>query len=174
MHANIQSPVYQAPAPSALVTVNNAIRRLSDIVSATLFFALLSLLFYSVLARSLLHLPTPWLEEIGSLLCVYFVAFSAIAAWVRKAHIAIEIVPDLFRGENRERYQLLLDVICLIFVLMALTGSLSMMSRSVSNQTTVLAISYSWYYLGVAIAFGGIFITTFVRLIDTVVGTIRN
>lgn len=147
---------------------NIKIRQLSDFSSAVLFCGLLLLLFFSVISRGALHLSTPWLEEVGSVLCIYFVAFSAISAWIRKAHIAVDIIPSMFSGRKSELYGVFLDLIGVIFFLMAFSGSLGMMSKSVSNKTAVLGVSYSWFYLGLAICFGGILIVTILRILDEI------
>lgn len=138
----------------------------ADFFSALLFATLLGLLVFSILARDILHFPTPWLEEITTLTAVYAVAFASIGAWLRGAHIAVDIVPMALKGRWKTGLKLFLQIFSIFFFVAATYGALEMLDRSQNNRTTALALSYSYYYAGLVIAFGGMLIAAVIRTIE--------
>ncbi len=138
---------------------------IADAVCALMLVTLLGLLVFSILARDVFLFPTPWLEEIATLVTVYAVAAASIGAWMRNAHIAIDIVPLMFKGKFRKYYDVLLQLLSLVFLMLAAYGALEMMERSANNRTTSLAISFAWYYGGLVCAFSGMFLASILKTV---------
>jgi len=127
-------------------------------------FGLLLVLVFSILARDVLAIPTPWLEEIATLLAVYAVALGSIGAWSRGAHIAIEILPMMLGPRSNAVLRVVILLISLAFLITAASGALEMMQRSAFNRTTALGLSFSWYYAGLLLAFAGMALMIMLRV----------
>jgi len=151
-----------------------ALGRLGEAAGAAFLLALLGVIVFSILARDLIAVPTPWLEEIATLLAVYGIAFASIGAWTRGAHIAVEILPMLLSAGRRAVLGILILLISLAFLLLAASGAHEMMQRSAFNRTTALAISFTWYYAGLLIAFGGMALMIILRLAALTMSAVRG
>lgn len=144
--------------------IENCLAKLMDFISGLSLLGLLGMLVYSILARDVLHVPAPWLEEIATLVIVYAVAAASIGAWIRKAHIAIDIVPNLLGGVPKIILEIMVILVSLAFLGLATLGACEMVVRSANNRTTVLALSFSWYYGGLVFCFGGMMLAAVLQI----------
>ena len=142
--------------------------QVTDLFSGLMLMGLVGLLVLSILSRDVIRFPMPWLEEIATLITIYAVAFASIGAWVRGAHIAVELVPMAIKGVWNTRYMFFLQLLSILFLVLAATGAAEMMQRSANNRTTALSMSFSVYYGGLLLAFAGMSVTSLLRLVGTV------
>ena len=138
--------------------------QVTDVFSGTLLMALVGLLVLSILSHDVIRFPIPWLEEIATLITIYAVAFASIGAWSRGAHIAVELLPMAIKGAWHTRYALFLQILSIIFLVLAAWGAAEMMQRSANNRTTALSMSFSIYYGGLLLAFAGMVFASLLRL----------
>jgi len=152
-------------------TIEKAMVAVTDVFSGTMLMGLVGLLVLSILSRDVLQVPIPWLEEIATLTTIYAVAFASIGAWSRGAHIAVELLPMAIKGPWHGRYAILLQVLSIIFLILAAWGAAEMMQRSANNRTTALSLSFSIYYGGLLLAFGGMVLASCLRLAGEFTGS---
>lgn len=138
--------------------------KVADLFSGTLLMALVGLLVLSILSRDVIRFPIPWLEEIATLITIYAVAFASIGAWSRGAHIAVELLPMAIKGVWNRRYSVFLQILSIMFLVLAAWGAAEMMQRSANNRTTALSMSFSIYYGGLLLAFAGMVIASVLQL----------
>ena len=153
------------------IFIKAALTKVEDIsskISAFLLFVLVVILVYSVISRDFLLISTPWLEEISTLVCVYMVGFGGLAAWIGKKHIAVDLLPRLVSGKTKLCLNFTILVIEICFLSMAALGCWEMMWKSINNTTTALAMSFSFYYLGVFICFFGMLLVSIFRTISRI------
>lgn len=145
--------------------VEKTLVRATDLFSGTMLMGLIGLLVLSILSRDVIRFPVPWLEEIATLITIYAVAFASIGAWSRGAHIAVELVPMAIKGVWHSRYALFLQILSIVFLMLAAWGAAEMMQRSANNRTTALSMSFSIYYGGLLLAFAGMVFASLLRLV---------
>lgn len=145
--------------------VERMLVQITDLFSGIMLMGLVGLLVLSILSRDVIRFPVPWLEEIATLITIYAVAFASIGAWSRGAHIAVELVPMAIKGVWHSRYALLLQILSIVFLVLAAWGAAEMMQRSANNRTTALSMSFSIYYGGLLLAFAGMVFASLLRLV---------
>ncbi|MQQ10811.1 TRAP transporter small permease subunit [Epibacterium sp. SM1979] len=145
--------------------VEKTLVKITDLFSGFMLLGLVGLLVLSILSRDVIRFPVPWLEEIATLITIYAVAFASIGAWSRGAHIAVELVPMAIKGVWHSRYALFLQILSIVFLMLAAWGAAEMMQRSANNRTTALSMSFSIYYGGLLLAFAGMVFTSLLRLV---------
>ncbi|WP_210093005.1 TRAP transporter small permease subunit [Ruegeria sp. HKCCSP346] len=145
--------------------VEKTLVQITDLFSGIMLMGLVGLLVLSILSRDVIRFPVPWLEEIATLITIYAVAFASIGAWSRGAHIAVELVPMAIKGVWHSRYALFLQILSIVFLVLAAWGAAEMMQRSVNNRTTALSMSFSIYYGGLLLAFAGMVFASLLRLV---------
>lgn len=146
--------------------VEKTLVRATDLFSGVMLMGLVGLLVLSILSRDVIRFPVPWLEEIATLITIYAVAFASIGAWSRGAHIAVELVPMAIKGVWHSRYELFLQILSIVFLMLAAWGAAEMMQRSANNRTTALSMTFSIYYGGLLLAFAGMVFASLLRLVD--------
>lgn len=144
--------------------VEKKLVQITDLFSGIMLMGLVGLLVLSILSRDVIRFPVPWLEEIATLITIYAVAFASIGAWSRGAHIAVELVPMAIKGVWHTRYALFLQILSIVFLVLAAWGAAEMMQRSANNRTTALSMSFSIYYGGLLLAFAGMVFASLLRL----------
>ncbi|APX18060.1 hypothetical protein BWR17_19440 (plasmid) [Phaeobacter inhibens] len=145
--------------------VERMLVQITDLFSGIMLMGLVGLLVLSILSRDVIRFPVPWLEEIATLITIYAVAFASIGAWSRGAHIAVELVPMAIKGVWHSRYALFLQILSIVFLVLAAWGAAEMMQRSANNRTTALSMSFSIYYGGLLLAFAGMVFASLLRLV---------
>lgn len=145
--------------------VEKTLVKITELFSGIMLMGLVGLLVLSILSRDVIRFPVPWLEEIATLITIYAVAFASIGAWSRGAHIAVELVPMAIKGVWHSRYALFLQILSIVFLVLAAWGAAEMMQRSANNRTTALSMSFSIYYGGLLLAFAGMVFASLLRLV---------
>ncbi|WP_298922433.1 TRAP transporter small permease subunit [uncultured Roseobacter sp.] len=145
--------------------VEKTLVQITDLFLGIMLMGLVGLLVLSILSRDVIRFPVPWLEEIATLITIYAVAFASIGAWSRGAHIAVELVPMAIKGVWHSRYALFLQILSIVFLVLAAWGAAEMMQRSANNRTTALSMSFSIYYGGLLLAFAGMVFASLLRLV---------
>ncbi|KPD11610.1 hypothetical protein AN476_14875 [Phaeobacter sp. 11ANDIMAR09] len=145
--------------------VEKTLVKITELFSGIMLMGLVGLLVLSILSRDVIRFPVPWLEEIATLITIYAVAFASIGAWSRGAHISVELVPMAIKGVWHSRYALFLQILSIVFLVLAAWGAAEMMQRSANNRTTALSMSFSIYYGGLLLAFAGMVFASLLRLV---------
>lgn len=104
--------------------------------------------FGGVIFRYCLNKPFDWLEEIQMAAIVWIVFLGSGAAFRQKAHVAVEIVVELFPQNIQKGINVLVSLI-VIFILTALTiQSMKYVGVAVMSgrRTSILRIPYSYVY----------------------------
>ena len=131
-----------------------SVARAMELVAMAMMAGLIGVIGYSVLARQVLRISAPWTEEVGSGLLMWMAMLGAAAAWSRRSHIAIDVLPRRLPPRPRWVLALLLEGAALLFFAVVIWGASSMMQVSANNHTTALRISLSWLYLALVTGIG--------------------
>jgi TRAP-type C4-dicarboxylate transport system permease small subunit len=113
---------------------------------------------WQVLARNVIHFPTPQVEELSRFLFVWSVFLGAATAWSRNAHIVINILSRRLKGLTKQILQLFNHALSAIFIFCVWLGTIYCMIEQFEATTSALEISISWFYLGLFIGVTGILI----------------
>jgi TRAP-type transport system small permease protein len=138
--------------------------RLLDAASVAMLAALIAVIAWSVFSRQVLRVSVAWAEEIGAGLLVWLVATGAAAAWSRRTHIAIDVLPRRLAPRPRHALMILIELTSLLLFAVALAGSYLMMFVSAHNTTTALGISFTYLYLALVIGLGGMILFSLLHL----------
>ena len=73
-------------------------------ISAVLLGALLLVVVYQIFARGIFNLPTPWTEEVCTILITYNTFIGGIVVMMRGEHIAIDLVSEHVSQKNKKYF----------------------------------------------------------------------
>lgn len=76
-------------------------------ISAVLLGALLLVVVFQIFARSIFNLPTPWTEEVCTILITYNTFIGGIVVMMRGEHIAIDLVSEHVSPKTRNIFQVI-------------------------------------------------------------------
>ena len=119
-----------------------------------------------VIGRNVLMLPTTWAEEMARFFCVWSVFLGAASAWYRGAHISIVVLITRLPDKPKKWLGATVEVVCALFVLAVLVGTVILMNESYENKTVALEISISVFYLGLLLGLAGMFLFSCQRIVS--------
>ena len=141
-----------------------------DMGALICFCAMMGCVLLEVVARNIVHFPTTWAEELSRFMCVWTVFLGAAAAWARKTHIVINILPRRLTGLPEKMLTFMNQTLSGIFILCVWVGAIFIMIEQYEAKTTALEVSISWFYLGLFVGSTGMLIFH----LHLMICTIRN
>lgn len=88
-----------------------------DVAAATLLLVDIVLLGWSVTARYLLNIPVTWVEEVATLIFLWFGMLGVASALRRKIHLRLTFVLSKIEARTRARAEAIAHVVLLLFLL---------------------------------------------------------
>ena len=119
-------------------------------VSATLLFIVFVLL--GVISRYLTRSPILGSIEMSRLFFVWACFLAASLGYRKQAHISLSFLTGLLPDKIRKALDLGIDLLCLIFFMMILSGSLRVTGLLWATQLPASGYSQGWFYVPVVIA----------------------
>lgn len=115
------------PPPSAIVAarastgrvldrIESSLGLVVDIVAATLLLIDIVLLGWAVTARYALNIPVTWVEELATLLFLWFGMLGVASALRRKIHLRLTFILSKMGPERRARVEAVANVVMLLFL----------------------------------------------------------
>jgi TRAP-type transport system small permease protein len=153
-----------------LERVERHLARALDGVAIGLMATLVLVITWSVVGRQVVRISVPWAEEVGSGLLAWMVALGAAAAWSRRGHIAIDVLPRHLGPRARRTLLTAIELASILLFAVALAGAWSMMFVSAHNRTTALGISYTWLYLALVVGLGAMILFSLLHLARLLAG----
>jgi TRAP-type C4-dicarboxylate transport system permease small subunit len=127
-----------------------------DWVTARLCLVVLVLLvldvWLGVFVRFVWPLPLTWTEELARYLMIWLALLAASCGIARRAHIGVEIIPNMLPVEVRRWLRLLLDVIAFGFFLLLLVYGWSFAVKGLDRATMIYGISFFVPFLAVPVS----------------------
>jgi tripartite ATP-independent transporter DctM subunit len=97
--------------------VEAALGAVVDTVAAALLLIDILLLGYAVTARYVLNIPVTWIEEVATLIFLWFGMFGAASALRRRIHLRLTFVLSKMAPTSRHRFEAVANTILLAFLL---------------------------------------------------------
>jgi tripartite ATP-independent transporter DctM subunit len=110
--------------------VEAGITGVTDWVAACLLLILIVVLFSTIFARYVLHLPMTWTEEVGSLLFLWMGMFGAVSAISRDQHMRLTFVRSRLKPATRSLVDLTASSVMLIFLAKLLGPSIDAVEQN--------------------------------------------
>ncbi|WP_394020729.1 TRAP transporter large permease [Xanthobacter pseudotagetidis] len=110
------APGIRAAVDPALDFLERNIGRVVDAVAATLLLVDIVLLGSAVTARYLLHIPITWIEELATLLFLWFGMLGVASALRRGVHMRLSFFVNMARPRTRLGVEVFASLILLVFL----------------------------------------------------------
>lgn len=94
-------------------TICNRMIRVIRYISAVLLGLLLLVVVFQIFARGIFNIPTPWTEEVCTILITYNTFVGGIVVMMRGEHIAIDLVSEHVSPKAKNVFQILYLVVFL-------------------------------------------------------------
>ena len=137
-----------------------------DFGALVTFCAMFMCVGIEVIGRNILMLPTTWAEEMARFFCVWSVFLGSASAWYRGAHISIVVLITRLPRKPQKWLGIAVEIVCALFVLAVLVGTIILMDESYESKTVALEVSISVFYLGLLIGLSGMFLFSYHRIIS--------
>jgi len=137
-----------------LIRLLNAIDRMLKVICGTFCGILVAILFYAVIMRYVLHSPPAWSMELGRLLFLWMVVFSAVVVTREQSHIQIALFVEMLPPRARIVWASILKLLMIAFCAVLVHQGFHILPLVSEAATPTLGISMGWLYL--AIPVGGI------------------
>ncbi|MFK8252992.1 TRAP transporter large permease [Ancylobacter terrae] len=115
----------RAPA-GVLDRIETALGTVVDVVAATLLLVDILLLAWAVTARYVLHIPVTWVEELATLVFLWFGMLGVASALRRRIHLRLTFVLAQFTPATRRAVEAFANVVLLVFLLKLVTPTLEL------------------------------------------------
>lgn len=130
---NASHPTARAPnatadgAPAGLLDrIESGLGTAVDVVAATLLLVDILLLAWAVTARYVLHIPVTWVEELATLVFLWFGMLGVASALRRRIHLRLTFVLAQCAPATRHAIEALANVVLLVFLLKLVTPTLEL------------------------------------------------
>ena len=97
--------------------------------------------------------------------CVWSVFLGSASAWYRGAHISIVVLLTRMSGKPKRWLETSVEIVCAMFLLAVIVGTVIIMRESYTNKTVALQISISVFYLGLLLGLLGMLLFSSQRLL---------
>jgi tripartite ATP-independent transporter DctM subunit len=156
----------QYPDRHIAVRLEAWIAGVTDWVAACLLLILILVLFGTILARYVLHLPVTWTEEVGSLLFLWMGMLGAVSAVSRDQHMRLTFVRSRLKPAARSTVDLIASSVILIFLAKLLVPSIDAIEQNHAFLSPDLSIPGS-------VGMGAIGVSVFLMFALVLVRTLR-
>lgn len=123
-----------------------------DAVAAVLLLIDIGLLGWAVAARYVLHIPVTWVEELATLVFLWFGMLGVASALRRGMHLRLSFLLSLASPKTRKGVETLANVILIVFFAKLLHPTLELIELNHPLRTPDLAIPGSIGPIGTAIS----------------------
>lgn len=107
-------------------------------ISAVLLGLLLLVVVFQIFARGIFNIPTPWTEEVCTILITYNTFIGGIVVMMRGEHIAIDLVSEHVSEKARNIFQIIYLVIYIgVCAYLTYFGTQLCISPSIYKQFTL-------------------------------------
>ena len=129
-----------------------------DWVTARLCLVVLVLLvldvWLGVIVRFVWPLPITWTEELARYLMIWLALLAASCGIARRAHIGVEIIPNMLPVTARRWLRLMLDLVALGFFGLLLVYGWEFAAKGLSRATMIYGASFFVPFLAVPVSAG--------------------
>ena len=108
-----------------------------------------SVAFTQVFFRYVLNNSIPWAEELCRYLFVWLVFMGAGLGLVKRAHIAVDVIPNMIPNRFRKYYQMLLDVAVLVVSIFLLRYGYTLAMANFNQSSPAMQIPIGYVYFGI-------------------------
>lgn len=135
-----------------LLKVDRTVEKIQTILCIVLFVGILVLGSIQVFGRFIFRAAPPWTEEAMRFLAIYLTFIGSSLTIRVDGHVSVDILIT-FMKNNKIRAGLfwVSRMICVIFLLLFLPASISLVMRSSEIMGAAIRIPYSYIYLSVPI-----------------------
>ncbi len=99
------------------------IMKIVDALLGILMASLVTLIFFQVLNRFILHIPAAWTEEMGRYNFVWLSLFGSVKALKERAHLSVDILVTNLKGRKKVLADIIVEILTLVFsVILLVTG----------------------------------------------------
>lgn len=105
-----------------------------------------------VVVRFVWPLPITWTEELARYLMIWLALLAASCGIARRAHIGVEIVPNLLPAEIRRWLRLLLDIVAFGFFAALVVYGWGFAEKGLARATMIYGISFFVPFLAVPVS----------------------
>ncbi len=126
------------------------------ILSGSLIFLLMAIVFWGVLERYLMRSGTGWTDETARYVCIWAVMIGAGIGVVRGAHVGVEVFVYLMPPRWQRFMTRLAYVICGVFCLWIAKVGSTLVAKlfTIMQLTATLEIPIGYIYLALPVGFG--------------------
>ena len=143
-----------------LKKIENIFTILSGICLAVVFFVT----FGQVIQRYVFQLPMPWATDVIRIFFVYSIFFGMGVGVFKKAHLNIDVLVQVFPSWARPWFDLLSNVVVIIFLSFVLYFSIPFIKANADQVTPYLLFPMSYIYMVVPIT---VLFMVFFLILDT-------
>ena len=125
--------------------------------------ALTIVVTWQVIARYIMTNPSSWTEELARFMLVWVSILGAAYVSGKREHIAIDILQQRMQPEKKRKFQILIDVIIILFALFVFViGGINLVEITLHQISSAMRIPLGYVYA--IIPFSGILIIIYALL----------
>lgn len=145
---------------------------IEEILVAGLLLTMTLAIFFAVTERFFIQTGVTWLEELARYLSVWATFIGSALAAKKGAHIGIEAFVQILPEKFRQKEQLIVYAICMLFSLLVFGTGISFLCRLIeTNQLSpALRINVAWAYAAVPIGCCLMAVHYFIKLVLGLIG----
>lgn len=144
-------------------TFRKSLNRGIEVLLILLMGALTVVVTWQVIARYIMTNPSSWTEELARFMLVWVSILGAAYVSGRREHIAIDILQQRMKPERRRKFQVLIDVVIILFALLVFViGGINLVEITLHQISSAMRIPLGYVYA--IIPFSGILIITYALL----------
>ena len=123
-----------------------------DAVAASLLLIDIALLAWAVTARYVLNIPVTWIEELATLVFLWFGMLGVVSALRRGMHMRLSFVLSKMQPEMRDRFEAAANVILLVFLAKLVMPTFELIELNAPLRSPNLAIPGSVAAMATAVS----------------------
>lgn len=133
-------------ARSLVSKSNNLFWIMLATIVVTAFSLMLLVMAIQVISRYSLGVAVPWTDEVSRYLFLVEIFLGSVLALRYQEHIRITVVTDLLSPRAQHVIMSIGDIICIIVLLMLMSGAWQMMDRTAGVFASTFKMSFSYIY----------------------------
>ena len=138
-------------------SLRNNINRFIEFLLILLMGALTLVVLWQVVARYVMTNPSSWTEELARFMLIWVSILGAAYVSGRREHIAIDILQQRMSPKRRRKFQILIEVIIILFAFFVLViGGINLVEITLHQISSALRLPLGYIYA--IIPFSGILI----------------
>ena len=142
----------RSPAGRVLDLLEGVVGRAVDVVAASLLLVDIVLLAWAVTARYALNIPVTWIEELATLVFLWFGMLGVVSALRRGMHMRLSFVLSKMQPETRNRLEAAANLILLVFLAKLVVPTFELIELNAPLRSPNLAIPGSVAAMATAVS----------------------